>query len=149
MSKDAEGYVSLVYKTKRVATSSTKRYYNSLQKTSKLPSAARDLLDYISERMGENNEVENTLGLRDGFLKHMNKDCAVKYSHQTVHKAFQKLKKHGLLIMRVKLRKVYTVNPLHYFKGTENKRKKLLRELYNEACKSGSSGSASRKALGL
>lgn len=147
---DSTGYTTLKFKCKRVVGKCVKRYTNTMQKTAKLPPADRNLLDFITEEMKEEeNEIVNFKEFRDRFILHMSKNCGLKYSHQTVHKGFQHLKKVGLLILRKDSRKAYTVNPLHFFNGTDFRRRKLLKTLINEACEIGIEGIITRKALGI
>ena len=116
------------FASKKVVSSSTKHYHNKLYRTAKLPSSARNLLDYLVEKMSDLNEVENSPLRRASFIQFMKKNCSVSYSDHTVHKSFQKLRQAGLLI-RVKMRGVYAINPMCFFRGPEKKRIALLQAM--------------------
>ncbi len=118
-------------KSKTIMTSGVKRYNNCLHKTASLPASARNLLDYLVQIMNFANEIENSFWVRQGFLDIMRKDCGIKYSKETVNKAFQKLKKVGLLIPFSNKRAVYIVNPLCFSLTTEQTRAKLIRSILN------------------
>lgn len=125
------GDIIPVFKPTKVVISSVRRFNNGLHKTAKLPTSARNLLDYIVQRMNTENEIENSFLFRQDFLKIMSHSCGVKYAEDTINKGFQVLKQNDLLISFDNKRAVYIVNPLYFFIGSDYKRKKLLQKMLN------------------
>lgn len=130
--KDCDGIITPYFKYKRIVSDSSKRYHNCLHKTSKLSPSARNLLDYIVEKMNNNSEVQNSQLFKMEFIEFMRKNCGITYEDNTVNKKFQELKAAGLIISFEHKKAVYTVNPIHFFRGTEAKRKSLLQKMLNE-----------------
>lgn len=105
-----------------VASSSTKRYYNCLYLLCRLSPCARNLMDYLSEEMSDDNMVSTDSFMRNGFnafvVRITNKK--VHYEDITIKKAIKELKDKQLIISvgigRAK------VNPMYFFKGSDAKR---------------------------
>ena len=125
------GIQELVFRNKKILTASVRRFNNCLHKTAGLPPSARNLLDYIIQRMNGDNEIENTHLFRQEYIFMMSSNCGIKYPENTVNKGFQVLKKNDILISFDKKRGVYIVNPLYFFSGTEKNRRKLLQKMLN------------------
>lgn len=123
--------IVVFFKSKRIVSSCSKRYHNCMHKTAKLTPCARNLMDYLTEKMNKENEVENSVLLKKEFIEFMDKSCGVTYTTNTVNKAFQELKGANLLVSFSKMKGLYVVNPLHFFNSTEQKRTKLLQKLLN------------------
>ena len=106
----------------RVTMNHTKRYHNCLFLLAKLPPCARDLADWLTEQMDEDNTVYNNITSRKKFQDFISKSRYVKetYKDITIKVAFKTLVKRSILLS--KNRGVYQMNPLYFFKGTDNKR---------------------------
>lgn len=128
---NATGTIIPVFGSKRVMNTSTRRFNNNLHKTASLPNSARNLLDYMIQKIDEKNEIENSYLFREEFINFMSKNCGIKYKEDTVNKGFQKLKKADLLVSFDVKRAVYIVNPLYFYSGSESKRKILLQTMLN------------------
>lgn len=126
-----DGIIMPVFKTKRVMTTSTRRFNNNIYRTAKLSPATRNLLDYIIQEMDKYNRISNNALFRSNFLHLINSDCNVNLKEDTVNKGFQELKKAGLLVTMNKKRGVYTVNPIFYFNGPPLKRKHIIEKMLN------------------
>ncbi|HRG00813.1 MAG TPA: hypothetical protein PKZ75_06835 [Bacteroidia bacterium] len=126
---DETGTVEPIFKTKKVVVASTKRFNNNLHKTANLPPAARNLIDYLVQKMNDANEVQNTFLVRQDFIDTMKHCCKKKYKEVSVNKAFQVLKANDLLIPYVKKRGVYIVNPHYFFNGSFKSRKLLIQRM--------------------
>jgi hypothetical protein len=109
----------------------TKRYNNSILLLMKLSKAERILLDFISEEMDERNYIINSTLLRDKFNFLLKKIGQETYADNTIQKCFKKLTQVEFL-RKVKGRGTYQVNPLFFFKGTEEQRQKVIREQLEE-----------------
>lgn len=116
------------YKSKRVVTSKTVRYHNCQHKLAPLNKCAGMLLLFICENMDEDNNIDHTSGLRRKFRYHLNKNCSVTYSDDTVKKAFYQLVEQDLIIS-FGVKTEYVVNPLYHFNDTEKKRISLIQKL--------------------
>ncbi len=129
---DKETGIKLPFiKNKKVVITSVRRFNNCLHKTASLPSSARNLLDYIIQKMSRENEIENSFLFRQDYLEMMSSNCGIKYAVDTVNKGFQVLKQNNILISFDKKRGVYIVNPMFFFCGTDYNRKKLLQKMLN------------------
>jgi len=126
--KDVDGFIDVFYKNLKVTKTCTKRYHNSQHKLAKLDKSSEMLLRFITEEMDKSNSILHSHYLRKKFNAHMEKDCGKTYQDDTIKKAFAKLVKVKLLI-RYGEKQMYTVNPIHYFNGTESERKKLIGQL--------------------
>jgi len=116
------------YKSKRVVSSKTVRYHNCQHKLAHLTKCADMLLIFTCERMDKDNSIDHTSGLRRKFRYHMNKNCGIKYSDNTVKKAFYQLVEQDLIIS-FGVKTAYAVNPLYHFNGTEKMRVRLIQQL--------------------
>lgn len=123
-----DGIKEAVFSTKKVKKASVKRYMSDQHKLAQVSKCAEMLLRFLTEEMDLSNNICHSLNLRTNFLQHMKKDCGLEYNDDTVKKAFYSLVKVGLVIS-YGTKVDYTVNPLHYFKGTEKQRKEVITEL--------------------
>lgn len=105
-----------------------KRYTNSFGLLSTLSKAERLLIDYLSENMNDVNIIANNRSVRDGFNFLIKKTGGETYSESTIQKAFSVLSKKDLLYSVKGKRGIYQVSLYHFFKGTEEERKILIRE---------------------
>ncbi|MFH6944619.1 hypothetical protein [Flavobacterium sp. FlaQc-50] len=106
----------------------TKRYYNSLPLLMRLSKSERIFLDFVTEEMDDYNYISNSALTRNkfnGLLKKIGQDT---YSETTIHRCFSNLAKHHL-ISKVKGRGLYQVSPVFFFRGSEEQRAKVLREI--------------------
>lgn len=134
--KDGKIYISLQYRTKKVKSSSVKRYMNCEHKLIKLSKCAGSYLRYITEKMDDANTIHHTQMFKAEFNLHMQRSCQKEYKDQTLRSALTELVKQGLLIKYAD--KIdYTVNPLYFTKGniSKNERSSLIRQLLEKAVK--------------
>jgi hypothetical protein len=82
----------------------------------------------------EDNRVINHPSERDEFIMFMKKSINKSYTDPTVRKAFTELKNAGYLIDLKQARRL-VVNPLYYFRGTQEQREKFIGILLGQACK--------------
>lgn len=144
---DEDGIKNAVYSTKKVKKVSVKRYMSDQFKLAKVSKCAEMLLRYITEVMDTSNNICHSKMLRTKFIQHMKKDCGLVYTDDTVKKAFYSLVKVGLIIS-YDTKVDHTVNPLHYFKGTEKQRIEVITGLLRQAKKTNSKSNL-KQALGL
>lgn len=112
-----------VYNYKSVSSSSYRRYYNTLCVLAGIEKSSRDVLDYICERMDNNNIIHSNAKMRAQFISDIKKwtDGSLIYSDSTVKKAFHTLVKKNLLV-KTDTRGTLIVNPEYFFKGDEARR---------------------------
>lgn len=106
----------------------TKKYHNCLYILMSMDGCPRNLIEYLAEKMDENNIVYNTKEARQefiNFIEYISKG-QMTYSDNTVKKAIMQLSNKGLLINKGKSR--HQVNPEYLFKGEEQKRITLIQE---------------------
>lgn len=144
---DEDGIKEAVHSTKKVKKASVKRYMSNQHKHARLTKCAEMLLRFLTEEMDEANNISHTQMLRTRFRDHMKKDCSLEFTDDTVKKAFYSLVNEGLII-KYGSRLDYTVNPMCYFKGSEEKRVKILTQLLRFA-RTAPSSSNVKSALGL
>lgn len=128
-----EGGVTMpVVKSKMVVTNYTKRYQNNLYLLAELPACANTLLNYLSEAMDESNIVTSNSLSRKDFIDFVNyvTHGKVLYADSTVKMSLSQLIKKKLLIQVS--RGSMMVNPEYFFKGQEEDRMRLLKELYDK-----------------
>lgn len=126
---DPDGFITPVFSSIRTSKRCVKRYCNHMHLLANLSPSTRLLLDYITEKMDEENRIQNTKILRNDLLQLLNTHCGQDYkSDHFIHKGFRELKKEGILLHddSVEQKGIYTVNPKHYFRGSERSRQKLL-----------------------
>ena len=110
-----------------VESANTKRYHNTTALLIQLSKCSRALLDFIIERMDDNNNVNNNSLLKLDFNKIVSKAGHKPYGSVTVNKAFVELAEHHLL-NTTRTKGTYQVNPLYFYNGSEEKRKSLIRK---------------------
>lgn len=94
----------------------------------KLSKSERIFLDFITEEMDENNFITNCVQTRDKFNSLLRKVGQESYSESTIHRCFKGLIENNL-INKANARGLYQISPLFYFKGSEEKRAKVLRKI--------------------
>lgn len=120
------------YKRKSFTTRSVTRYGNCTHRLFKLSKCAEMFLLFITEKMDKNtNCITHTKALRTAYISWMQKSCGKRYQDDTVKKAFKEIVTSGLIIS-YGVRLDYTVNPLHFFRGSEKSRKELIGKLMGE-----------------
>jgi len=119
------------YGYKSVETDFVKRYYNVFAILAGLNPCCRDLMDYLTEVMDEDNVVRSDEYSRQNFLQVLKEQTLqtngefVEYSDSNIKKAFQVLTDRKCLI---KLNKgLYKVNPEIYFKKNNRKRLEAIK----------------------
>lgn len=132
------------FATEVIESSATKRYHNVVLLLFSLPECARNLMDYLMEKMTDDNVVHSNQFTRDSFnrsiydawLSHYKEECdhyttavdmamSKMYSDVTIRKAFGTLKEKGLILPET--RGVYIVNPKYFFKKSEQNRVKKVK----------------------
>jgi len=123
-----EGGVKLpVYDTKMITTSHVKRYNNCLYRLADLSRCSRNLIDYLTDIMDDNNYVVSNRHTVNSFIEIMAK-MSVGYQVDTIQKAFKELRdKNFLLPTRVGVRGYYQVNPSYFIKNDDSKRAELIK----------------------
>lgn len=81
--------------------------------------------------MDENNYITNCKQTRNRFNNLIKKIGQKLYSDSTINKCFLGLVNNNLLLKQ-KSRGLYQVSPLFFFKGTEEKRAKVIRKELEE-----------------
>jgi hypothetical protein len=108
---------------------STKRYHNSIALLAKLSKCARILLDFIVERMDENNFVNNNNLLKKDLNILLQKIGQPTYGGITVNKAFTELSSMEIVFKDHRRKGTYQVSPYFFFNGSEAKRQKVIRDI--------------------
>jgi hypothetical protein len=98
----------------------------------KLSKAERLLLDFITEFMDEDNIIHNNAITRDNFNKLLKRISFPEYSQSTLNKCFSGLAKHHLIYKTKGKRGAYKVEPLYFFKGSQEDRVKMVRDKVEE-----------------
>jgi predicted transcriptional regulator len=121
-SDEETGYILPEYSYSNVVMNFTKRYHNNLYLLARLNKCSRDLIDWLTEQMDNDNIVYSNLVVRDKFRNFISDitDKEVTYKDITVKKAFKELTDKGLLIN--KQRGVFQVNPEYFFNNSDNER---------------------------
>lgn len=98
----------------------------------KLSRAERLMLDFITEKMNLKNIVYNNPDTHVQFNK-LNKKLGISpYSSSTIHKCFSALSKQTLIYKVQGKRGMYKVNPIYYYKGSEEDREGDIRKMLEE-----------------
>lgn len=113
------------YHSKRITHNFTKRYHNCLYLICGIRGCARDLLDFLIDRMDYENIVYNSKYIRDEFRKGIEENCDIKYSDIAVAKSYSLLQHKGFIIS--KGRGVFKVNPEYFWKADEDSRLKTIK----------------------
>lgn len=111
-----------------VESAFTKRYFNSLPLLMRLGRAERIFLDFITEEMDDHNFITNSAQTRNKFNALLKRIGQETYSDSTINRSFANLTKHHLII-KMKGRGLYQISPVFFFKGPEEQRAKVLRNL--------------------
>lgn len=106
-----------------VVLDNTKRFHNCLYLLAGLSPCARNLMDWLTEEMNNDNMVYHTAGSRRSFNDFLNEitNKKVNYADQTVKQAWQELNRAGLLIARA-TKATFMVHPKFFFKGSDKAR---------------------------
>lgn len=96
-----------------------------------LSKSERILLDFLTEEMDDKNFISNSVQVRDKFNKLLKKMGQDTYADNTIHKCFKKLTDVELA-RKTRGRGTYQINPIYFFKGTEEMRQKTIREQLEE-----------------
>jgi hypothetical protein len=119
------------YTTKVVTILHTKRFHNCIGLMARLSKCARILLDFITERMDEENLIENNATFKTEFNRLLLQTGNVAYSENMINRAFTELSKHHL-IDKQKRRGLYKINPLFFFNETLSERNTKLIKYFEE-----------------
>ena len=135
--KDPEVEKNPLHATFEYSNRSVKSYCNHLHIYVELSTVAQCLLQFLVERMDEeDNRIINHPSERDEFIKFMKRSINTTYVDSTVRKAFGDLKKAGYLIDLDQARRL-VVNPKYYFSGTQEQRDIFIGKLLHQACEPG------------
>jgi hypothetical protein len=112
---------------KNVVMSHTKRYHNCLFLLVGLRGCSRDLMDFLTEQMDNDNLVRSDSIIRKKFMDFVNgiTKGEVTYSEPSVKRAFRVLEEKGLI--RSQTRGVFRVNPEYFIKNDDTKRLDLIK----------------------
>jgi hypothetical protein len=133
---DECGHILRRFKKKKYSTKHIRCYANHIHLLAKLDRCSVLLIHYLADHCTPwNNEFFNTISTRKEFIHFCSKNCSVHFKDETVKKGISRLVKVGFLLKYAE-RAVYTVNPVYFFRGTEEQRKMLLSELLAH-CSSG------------
>jgi len=142
------GMILSKYVTKKYTSECYKVYYNMQYKIAKLDKCAILLFLFLSEKMDKSNNIVHVKSIRTEFINHSKKNLGIDYKDDTVKKAFAQLVKNDLLI-QYDTKIDYTVNPIHVFKESEEKRKSILQSLIKTFNGITKTKSNYKRALGL
>lgn len=123
---DDDAFRAQKYETKLVTSTFVKKYYNVLASLAGLNPCSRDLIDYLTEVMDDNNYVYNNSLVRKAFLDYLEKvtkqpdGTFITYSDVNIKKSYQYLTERNCLIKLTK--GMFKVNPEFYFRADEKKR---------------------------
>jgi len=125
--KQEENFLVPIIQTKKVVMNHTKRYHNCLYLLAGLPQCARDLMDYMTENMDDENMFSHNAYTRVRFIEFINSvtNGKVAYGHDSIKKAVKKLTDKGLILP--KDRGVYQVNPEYFIKNWDKERLGLIK----------------------
>lgn len=108
------------------STSGVKRYHNVLLTLMSVNGIARDLMDWLTSKMDNDNKVYNTRSNRQNFIDFIKSAKAKTPTHSSVNSAFAGLKNKGLLIDMG--RSSFMVNPKYFINSAnEESRSRLIR----------------------
>lgn len=115
------------YSHEMVRMSHTKRYHNCLYVLAGLASCARDLMDYITEKMDDNNTIATNQYFRQRFISFIYDSTGgnVKYCDSSVKRALRDLT--GKKLIRPIQRGASQVNPLYFWKNDDSERERAIR----------------------
>lgn len=117
-----------VYKTLKVDTDFVRSYYNMYASLAGLNPCSRDLMDFLTKEMDDNNIVRSDVYVRTKFLDYIKSlkkarerdGKLLSYADSNVKKAFKTLSLNECLIPISK--GIFKVNPKIYFKKSDEKR---------------------------
>lgn len=122
-----DGVKMPVYDTKVITTSHVKRYNNCLYRLADLSKCSRNLIDYLTDIMDDDNYIISNRFTVNKFIELMTNN-SITYKVDTIQKAFKELRdKNFLLPTRIEARGYYQVNPAYFIKNDESKRAELIR----------------------
>lgn len=114
-----------VYGHTRYHTSGVKRYHSVLMTLCGISGVARDLMEWLTAKMDNDNKVYNTKANRSEFIRFLGK-IQKPPTDSTVNNAFLTLKEAGLLVPMG--RGCYMVNPKYFINAAnEESRPRLIR----------------------
>jgi hypothetical protein len=117
--EEGDGYKHYETGVKKVTTKFIRRYKNCLYLLCELSPCERALMDYLTEMMSQNNIVNNTLGVRQGFINDVTRftDGRTVFKESTVRHAFMILSQKGLLLQNG--RACFIVNPEFFWNNND------------------------------
>lgn len=134
--KDGFKWVDPEYKTFPYPKSHIKRYHNCLLQLAGINGLARDLMDWLTIKMDNNNQVHHTEPDSEIFISHLReaaKENKFNYkipSIRSVDRAWALLIKRGMLYK--KKRSVYIVNPEYFISSRNEKSRPILIQMILE-----------------
>ena len=117
-------------RSNKIVMNHTKRYHNCLYKLAGLNPCTRDLMDFITENMGDKNEVTHNVGFRDKFIAFIEEvtNGEVTYGHPAIKKSFKKLTDKNMLIPE-EYRGEFQVNPKFFIRNDDKERINMIKLL--------------------
>ena len=150
---DENDFKNLIYKKKKYIISKINRYKNNIHILVGLSGLERAILDLVTEYMYESdNTFFNNVEIRNRMVKFFKDNCNGKMvKASTVQKSIEKFKSKGILIALGNGKGKYFVNPIYFWKSTEEEREKTLRKYTNHFLEEGEGKSKelALKALGI
>jgi len=122
-----EGIIIPVEGYKSVICNHTKRYHNCLYLLAGLTTCARNLMDFLTEDMNNDNIIYSNKNTKDKFIEfiyHVS-EGKVTYGESSIKKAYSMLCDKGLI--RKVGRGIYKVNPEYFIRNSEENRERLLK----------------------
>jgi hypothetical protein len=112
---------------KSVLASHTKRYHNCLYLLAGLNTCARNLMDFLTEEMSNDNIVRSDKVTKSKFVEFILNvsDGKIAYGESSIKKAYSVLCDKGLI--RKLSRGTYKVNPEFFIRNGEDNRERLLK----------------------
>ena len=108
------------------STSGVKRYHAVLMTLCGVSGVARDLMDWLTAQMDNDNRVYNTKATRCAFISFLSRAGKKKTTHSSINAAFAGLRKKGLLIDLG--RSCFMVNPEYFINSAnEESRSRLIK----------------------
>ncbi|MFJ1491859.1 replication/maintenance protein RepL [Capnocytophaga canis] len=132
-SKSNEQVTIPLWKTEHIETDYVNFYVNSLVKLWQVSATAQSVLLLACQEMDCNNFIINNLHFKTILNSLLKKAGYSPYQNNTINKCFTELTQVGLLIKKKYYGKgIYRVSPQYFFKGSQDLRIKLVREVMEE-----------------
>lgn len=122
--------IELEFSSILIETDHTKTFDNHIHLLLRLTPSSRNLLDYIVMVMTRDNDILNSSLFKDQFRKTQKQAGQKTISDSSINNCFSELKDCYILLKdSQKKRGTYIVNPVYYWKGTQQTRAKKVRQI--------------------